>query len=289
MEKILSTIMVALAAWSVQAQSNNQLAIPLTSPNERGMLEVSQINGDIIIEGYDGKEVIVNWEIGTGKNKMKGGGDDARAVLAEVHEKEKYKDKYGSKPDVSGMKRIESNPVEIQAEEEDNFVEISTESWKRRVDLTIKVPKDFDLSVGTIHGVVEISNVSGEMEVSNVNGPIRMESVEGSVLANTVNGELVVQLKSVIAGKEMSFANLNGAVDVTFPANVKATAKMKTDRGDIYTDFDMTTENIREEERDDNGQYSVSINSLTRGLINGGGPTFTFRNMNGDIIIRKGN
>ena len=90
----------------------------------------------------------------------------------------------------------------------------------------------------------------------------------------------------------MSFVTLNGDVDVTLPSIAKITAKMKSDRGDIYSDFDMETEVTREEIKkgdDCDCEYEVSINSFVVGKINGGGPDYTFKNMSGDIIIRKGN
>ena len=34
-------------------------------------------------------------------------------------------------------------------------------------------------------------------------------------------------------------------------------------------------------------EYRVSINSWVTGAINGGGPDYTFKNMSGDILIRK--
>jgi DUF4097 and DUF4098 domain-containing protein YvlB len=262
-----------LAALAANAQVSEKITIPLSSPGERGLLEVGQVNGDIIVEAYSGSEVLI----------------EARVAAP----KEKDKDKNKSGRDLPpGMKRIESNPVEISASEDDNEVQINTESWKRRTDLTIQVPANFDLDISTVHGVIEVTGLNGELEVSNVNGPITMQSIEGSVLSNTVNGDIEVFFKKITPDAQMSFVTLNGDIDVTFPANTKMTAKMKSDRGEIFTDFDMKTETAREEIKrgdDCDCEYEVSINSFTKGTANGGGPEFTFKNMNGDIIIRKGN
>ncbi len=249
-----------------QEDFKEEFTIPLSNPGAEGILKVGQVNGDIIVKGYNGQEVL---------------------VLAEV--KSRSKDRSGKTPP-PGMKRIQSNPVEITAREDDNEVEINTESWKRRTDLTISVPFNFDLGISTVYGDISVTNVKGAMEVSNVNGPIKMTEIEGSVLANTVNGAIEVRLNQINTEAQMSFVTLNGDVDVTLPSDAAVTARMKSDRGDIYSDFDMDTETAREEVKNtDDGEYEVSINSFVVGRINGGGPEYTFKNMHGDIIIRKGN
>lgn len=87
----------------------------------------------------------------------------------------------------------------------------------------------------------------------------------------------------------MSFTTFNGDVDVTFPAAFKATLKMKTERGDIYSDFDVNFKNSGPVQKKDTkaGVYKVVIDEWKRGDINGGGPEITLRNYNGDIFVRR--
>jgi DUF4097 and DUF4098 domain-containing protein YvlB len=267
------TLIVALIIAQVTvAQTTENFVIPLSNPGERGMLEVGLINGDILVTSYDGQEVMVTATI-----------EDGNMVNSRNHEHER--DENNTPP--PGMKRISGSSVEIGAEEEDNVVEIHTESWKKPTNLNIKVPENFDLELHTVHGIIQISNISGKMDISNVNGSILMDQISGSVLANTVNGEVKVNFIEVDT-EPMSFATLNGDVDITLPANTKATALLKTDRGEIYTDFDMPTESAREETKETDDKYSVRINAYIKGKINGGGSEFTFKSMTGDIIIRKG-
>lgn len=87
----------------------------------------------------------------------------------------------------------------------------------------------------------------------------------------------------------MAFSTLNGNIDITFPANIKADLKFKNDRGDIFTDFDVTMSKDRKVSNETNkkGVYKVSVNEWVYGKINGGGAEYSFKNFNGDIIIRK--
>jgi hypothetical protein len=59
--------------------------------------------------------------------------------------------------------------------------------------------------------------------------------------------------------------------------------------GDIFTDFDMVMKKgaPKEEKNSEKGIYKVSLEEWIRGDINGGGPEMTFKNFQGDIIIRS--
>lgn len=271
MKKIL-IISFLIGSLSAMAQDgvNEKLAVPLSSPGERGLLEVNQINGDIYVEGYNGQEVIIE------------------ASFQSNNEEEERKRDRSAPP---GMKRIASNPAKITAKENDNVVSVNTESWKKRTDLTIKIPSNFDLNLHTIHGVIDVKSVDGAMEISGVNGGLNLDEISGSVVCNTVNGPVNVRFVEMDDDAPMSFVTLNGNVDVTLPASAKVSAKMKSDQGEIYTDFDMEMKsgnNQVKRGRDcDDCNYEITINPWVFGEINSGGPEFTFKNMNGDILIRK--
>src|SRR5205085_4495364 len=92
--------------------------------------------------------------------------------------------------------------------------------------------------------------------------------------------------------KAMAFSSMNGDVDVTFPADLKATLSLRSDQGDVLSDFDVqleprapaqtTTEGTRE-----HGKFRVKIDKAIRGTINGGGQAIQLKNFNGNIYIRK--
>ena len=89
----------------------------------------------------------------------------------------------------------------------------------------------------------------------------------------------------------MSFSSLNGDVDVTFPASIKATVQLKSDQGEIYSDFDMQVQRTGAQvskNEGSKGKFRVSLDKGMRGTINGGGQEIQFNNFNGDIYIRKG-
>ncbi len=272
MKKYAFSTLVMFGFLTGQSQDKTeQIIIPLSKPGEKAFLSIGQINGDILVEGYDGKEVLIKATFASGYHKD----------CEDCHENERNTN---TPP---GMKRIESNPMQLSASEQNNTVEVSTESWKSKTNLEIKVPISTDMELSTVHGDIEVKNVTGDLELSGVNGGVKALNINGSLLSNSVNGDIEVTLKSVNA-KACSFVTLNGNVDVTLPAAIKATAKMKSDRGEIFSDFDMVMEASKPQVTQEKGQYEVSINSWVYGKINGGGSEYTFQNMHGNIIVRKG-
>jgi len=266
-----AAVILFLAGITVCAQEANreELTIPLSKSGQPGKLECGLVNGSIKVTGYSGNEVHV---IAT---------QPMKAIKIE---------KETDDPEKAGMKKIKATSFSLSAEEEGNVVEISSDSWKSAINLEIKVPMNFSLDVGTVNsGDITVENVEGTHEVTNVNGNITITNVSGSVVTNTVNGFVKVTMSRIDADTPMSFTSFNGNVDVTLPSSVKATTKMKTSSGDIYTDFEVEFEQkkTKTDESDEEGVYKVSVDEYVYGNLNGGGPEFFFKTYQGDIYLRK--
>jgi hypothetical protein len=200
-------------------------------------------------------------------------------------------DEEGSKTSENGMKRI-STPggFEITAKEADNTVTVNTGNPNRAVDLDLKIPQDVKLKLGTVNdGEIVVENVSGELEVNNVNDKITLTNISGSVVANTVNGDVNVTFKSVDPKAPMAFSTLNGDVNVTLPADTKANLKLKSDNGDVFSDFDVDIDKTpaKVDKITEPGMYKIKKDDWVYGKINGGGPEMMMKNMQGDIYVKK--
>lgn len=193
---------------------------------------------------------------------------------------------------IAGMKQLSGSSSGLEVEEEDNVVTVSTQSWKAATDLVIQVPVASSLEVrSSMDGTVVIEGVNGEIDINNINGPVTLTNVSGNTLVHTVNGDITVVLSRVTADKPLSFSTMNGDIDVTLPGDVKANLKMKSEQGEIYSDFDinMTRQPVRSEaaEKTDQGKYRITFDKSLYGLVNGGGQEFSFNTFSGDIYIRK--
>lgn len=280
-------LMTVATGIKAQAEQKEQLVVPLSEPGKAFKLEVSLVNGSIKVVSYEGKDIVIDVQAGSERKPDKKGRDNSGVnVNVDVNTNT------GRSSTSNGMKRINAgNAFDVSAEEKNNRVTVHSDSWKAPVTLTIKVPQsEANLKLGTInHGDISVNNVNGEMEISNTNGGIQLNNISGSVVANTVNGPVVATFKNIDPKAAMAFSTLNGNVDVTFPASFKGNVKLKSDMGEMYTDFDIETDKNQSKvnRSSQSGLFRVNIENWVYGKINGGGPELMMKNMTGNIYIRK--
>ena len=271
---LLIIVLAAFAGlgWSYsQEEVLDRINVKLTDPSEPAYVELSLINGGITVTGYDGEEVVV--EAKTRTRKLSEGKDRGKRT--------------------KGMFRIPVYSTSLEVEEHNNRIEISTASYKRTIDVDLKVPKNTSLNLHCVNqGDIYVENVNGELEVNNTNGKVTLHDISGSVVAHALNKNVVVTFDAVDPENPMSFSSLNGDIDVTFPQNLKCNVKIKNDMGDVYSDFEITridkpVKTFEDNDRGRNGKYRVRIEHMFYGEINGGGPEYSFKNFNGDILIRR--
>ncbi|MDJ0645984.1 MAG: hypothetical protein QNJ57_08395 [Flavobacteriaceae bacterium] len=258
----LLLITFLLSTLFIDAQE--EVVVPLSNPGEKGKLTMYLLTGSISVMSHNKNEVIVRAAVRSSR-KSKG--------------KQKY-----------GLQKIDANAVRFSVEEVDNRVRVKSKNLNTAADYEIMVPKNFSLKLNvTNSGHIYVENVKGELEVSNTNGKIDMKNVSGSVIADALNRNITVTFDEIFENESMAFSSLNGNLDITFPANLAADVKAKTDHGAIYTDFELK---IVDKEADvektrKSNIYKVNVDKWTYGTINGGGPELLFKTLNGDIIIRK--
>lgn len=246
------------------SQSLGELPIPLTDPTKRGKIKAHLNYGSITVKGTSRKDVLVKY-----------------STIGEQTASSVAKD---------GLKRISGGTIDLEALENNNVVKLQSGSWNNKMDLMIEVPYGFDVKVSSYNdGDILISNIDGEVEVTTHNGRISAKNISGTVFATTYNGEINVSFTKVMPGAPMSFSTYSGNIDITFPANLKALLKMKTEQGEILSGFDlkMIETGLVEKKETKPGIYKVVNDKWIKGEVNGGGPEISMRNYNGDVIIRK--
>ena len=268
--KVAGLVLLSLiigTTLSGQAGSTEQLTVPLSSPGKAYSLKVHLVTGSIKVVGYEGKDIIINVT-------PKSGQEEERPKATE-----------------NGMKRISiSGGYEVTAKEADNTVTVNTGNPMKALDLDLKIPQDVKLQLGTVNdGEVIVENVRGELEVNNVNDKITLTNISGSVVANTVNGDVNVTFKAIDPKAPMAFSTLNGDVNVTLPSDTKANLKLKSDNGDVFSDFDIDIDKTpsKIDKTTEPGMYKIKKDDWVYGKINGGGPEMMMKNMQGDIYVKK--
>ena len=254
-------------AATQQQASADQVTVPLSDPSRPGLIDVSLVQGSITVRGTNRKDVL---------------------VIARP-ETDRPSRRYD--PDATGMRRIPQS-AGFRISEDANRIKVASDSPNRSITFEIEAPARTNLRLHAVNGgEILVENIEGDLDISNVNGGITLNGVAGTVNAGTTNGGVRASLTRVTADKQMAFTSLNGTVDVTLPAATKANLRLRSDHGDVYSDFDVqlaASAPVVQENRGSNGRYRISRNRSIVGAINGGGPEFELRTFNSNVYVRKG-
>ena len=260
------------ASCFAQQGTGDRVVVPARNSTRPRMVNVSLLQGSIVVKSYNGKEVIVETQASESQGR--------------------HRDREG--PETSdGLRRLNfPGRSGLEVEEDDNVINIHTHP-AGNVSVTVSVPVDTSLKLHSLNGTITVEGVHGEIEADDQNGAITLTNVSGTVVAHSLNGAMKVTMTRVDAGKPLSFSTLNGGIDVTLPADFKANVKLKTDHGEAYSDFDIKMDlshpqAVTENNNSTDGKFRVRMDRTMYGTINGGGADATFQTFNGRIAIRKG-
>ena len=258
---------VLTAGVTVGAQAQGErLTVNFSDPARPGLLNVQLMEGSITVRGADRRDVLIETTAGDDRSE--------RADQAP-----------------SGLRRLTQRGG-FTVDEQANTMRLTQNG--KAMTFTIEVPRRTNLKLTIINGeTITVDGVEGDIETNNLNGPsTTLTNVSGSVVANSTNGKVVATIARVAAQKAMAFTSFNGIVDVTLPPSVKANVKLRSDQGDVFTDFDIQLTSTREapavkDTRKSDGRYRIEVDRSIFGTINGGGPEFELRSFNGNVYLRR--
>ena len=268
---VICGVILALSSMPLAARQQadvDRVTVPLSDPSRPGLIDISLVQGSITVRGANRKDVAVAARPDTDRPSRR------------------------ADPDATGLRRIPQT-AGYRITEEGNRIKMSSDSPNRSITFEIEAPTRTNLKLSTVNGgEILVENIEGDLEVSNVNGSITLNGVAGSVVAGTTNGGVRATLTRVTAAREMAFTSLNGSVDVTLPPTTKANLRLRSDHGDVYSDFDVqlapaASSPTVQETSSSNGRYRINRNRSVVGTINGGGPEFELRTFNSNVYVRK--
>jgi hypothetical protein len=264
----LTATAIVLAASVViaeQSRTSGGVAVAFSDRSRPGTLAVQVVHGSIVVRGTDRADV---------------------RIEAAPHDAGRLRPRWSDGAAPSGA----AAPPAFTTRQDDNVISIVVSNPGKPLDFEIEVPSRTNLRLATVNvGDVVVDAVEGELEVSNVNGAIRLTKIGGSIVASSVNGEVRASLTSVAAEKAMAFTSLHGIVDVTLPATVRANLKLRSDAGDVFSDFDLGTAPPRGLPADaSRSKGPLGANKLVYASVNGGGPELEMRSFDGNVYVRKG-
>ena len=257
----------AVAQQPVQP-TPDRMAVPFSDPERPGTLKVNLLDGALTIKGSNRRDVL-----------FVANSPEARDVLRRRQQAEPP----------PGMRRL-TQPGGFGVEERDNEMSVSS-AFNREINLTVEVPTRTKLKVSIVNGGITVDGVDSEIEINTVDGAIMLTNVGGSVVAHAVDGNITATVARVAPQAPMAFTSLNGDIDVTLPAAVKANLRLRSDQGDVFTDFDVqviASASANQTQQRNGRGVRIDVNRSIYGTVNGGGPDFELRTFDGNIYVRKG-
>tara|TARA_R100001143_G_C3360727_1_gene135364 strand:- start:10373 stop:11302 length:930 start_codon:yes stop_codon:yes gene_type:complete len=283
---LLISIITLISASNVFAQSftetRHETARFQNAGNVNNTLYIHNIHGDVIIKGYDGDEVQIEYhkEINADtRNDL----DRAKEEIEFLIEEERDRI------------LIYLDAPFIHVKKHDNKVSYNIRNWDDdydfRFDIIVQVPRNTNLNVSTINnGKVTVENMRGQNVVaSNVNGHVELANVTGITKAHTINGNVSASYNVSPAGNS-SYQTLNGTIEVIYPEDLSADITFKSLHGDLYTDFQNVQRLETRVESDQDrrrGKTTYRIDKFAPLRIGNGGPKFSFEVLNGDVYIKQ--
>jgi Putative adhesin len=313
----------AAASAAAQTQSSDQVIVPLTDPSRPAVLSVGAFAGNIVVRGTNRRDVLVRSSSSDGRRSARGrrqpepappgmrrltpdggfsveernnevsvGGSSCAGLLLNAKPNRNPNPNPNPNPNSNSNSNSNSKPGSPESEFIPRVLkELPCGPIFDNVDFDIEVPLKTNVKLSTVSGDISVTNVEGVLEANSMNGDLSLASVAGSVVAHTVNGDVTAVLTRADAEAPMAFTTLNGEVDVTLPATIKANLKLRTDNGDTFTDFDIPAAPSRPTprgSRQGDGRFRLEVERAVLASLNGGGPDIELRSFNGRVYLRRG-
>lgn len=172
------------------------------------------------------------------------------------------------------------------------------QQWRRldrcrgcRVDyqFEVAVPPGTLIDVSTVtDGRIDVDGIAGPVSASNVNGPIAVSALHDCATVESVNGTVDLTFART-PGRDCSIETINGDINMGLPSGAGLDVALDMFNGRVTSEFDVDSVALpaRVEESRQDGRYRYRIEQAAGIRLGGGGPTFSFTSLNGDIRITR--
>ena len=213
----------------------------------RSRLRLQAINGEITITGLpEANSVII-----TGEKRVESDStEDAEASLPELE------------VNVQGL----ANEVFVETSQPQN-----TGDRNYIVDYTITLPKNLEVRVINVNGIVTLDSIENDVTVNNVNGEATLIGIVGSALVVLVNGTIESDITLPLDGT-IDMRTMNGTIELDIPQSTSAEFSANVTNGNISVANLVLQNEVR------------TFTSL-RGTLGNGQGTISLETINGNIRV----
>jgi len=259
----IAGVIVALAAgFYFSATGISQDLQKSYTVGAEGIIRISNISGEINVQGYEGNSVIVE-AFKTGRDRehveIVDRSSENRVDL-DVH----YPERGSSDAGVNFQVRVPRGTHY-------RFETIRSVSG----NVSLRDVTGHVVAV-SISGSIEVANADGMISATATSGNVNVTNISGMVSATSISGNVNVLLKRIAGSGEMKFTSISGNVVVRAPANLDASVSMSTLSGSLTTDFPIDIQQRRYVPR-----YSA------RGRLGNGASSILIRSVSGRVSLMK--
>lgn len=255
---LIGSLFAILFAASPILTWAREYRIPVENSKD-GKLTLEKFIGNLPIEGYNGKEIIVT-------------SNSEEMVIPE--RAKGLKPIYAAGTDNTGLS--------LAMEKNGNQVTLSCLlPFTKHGEYSIKVPENLALKIESEcerSNDLVIRGMKNEIEIKTCNS-ISLKDVTGPLVLSTISGNIDVVFENIATDKPCSINSVSGDLDITLSAKTAATIEMNTMSGGMYSDFDFPE---AQKKMKPVGGNSVKLH------LNEGGPSFRFATVSGNVYLRKG-
>ena len=208
---VFCLVLLLLVSPNVFAATEERVIHQTFELNELGTVELSNVNGDVTIRGWDKKQV------------------DIKATKRGPAE------------------FLDDIEIEIDASPERLTIETKYPRTRRETHVSVEyelmVPKHAKLdSITNVNGAIDVAGVQGEIRINTVNGSAEMNGTTSSVDAETVNGNITAKWIEFPSNGAVKMRTVNGSLELELPSNANADVEASSMNGSIHTDFPITVQ-----------------------------------------------
>lgn len=245
-------------------------------------LILANINGSIQVEGYPGKNVLIeitrHIQAKTESHLERAKNEIALGVINRVDTLIIYTHDGCNQFKYRSKSRRRSGNYEWNTERQCDLV------YDYKTDLVVKLPYQTHLDVSTVNdGDILVNNVNGTITANNINGSIKLTALQSATTASTINGDVELEY----AGNptdHCQYYTLNGDINAWFKKGLAANLSFKSFNGELFSNVEQLESLPALLKKETNGKIKLSANQYK---ISKGGVQLDFETFNGNVYLRE--
>ncbi len=133
---------------------------------------------------------------------------------------------------------------------------------------------------------IDVDSYKGSLEIKTLNANVKLTNCTGPFTVNSISGNVEAVFGTINQDDPTSLASVSGFVDVTIPADTKATLEINTINGNVYNNLDLKTSTKEKDDIRIAGLNAMKLSAETH-TLNGGGQKIFLKSISGNIYLRK--